>query len=251
MIRIWQVTIHTIRDGVRRGAWIPFGAAALLGVLSLLMGFGYKLKPNPYANVIISGFFHFWTLGTLMTTIYLGATTIPTERRTPALFTLPLARWEIIAGKLIGTQVLTSCFLVAGYLISIGLAMHANLPILAHSLLGLAAAWIACFVCLCLSVPLGVRMPAVLSGTLTIIAINLAPQIEALADASLINRNWFVKAVGILSPWQIPGVLTRYAFFDGPNLWAHYSALGGSALWGFVILIGLTALLNRTELSMK
>src|SRR5262245_15360776 len=127
MIRVWAVIVHTMKDGLGRRVWYPFLAAVVLSVLLLIFGFGIYLTPNRYADNILSSFFMFWTWGTLITSLCLGAISIPVERQSQTLFTLPIARWEMLLGKLLGTQILIVCTQVAGYSICLLLAAHTDL----------------------------------------------------------------------------------------------------------------------------
>src|SRR5262249_45248835 len=137
-------------------------------LVSVIGGFGIHLKTNIYANNIISSFFMFWTWGTLITAMCLGATSIPIERRSQALLSLPLSRWEIFTGKLIGSLLLVGCFQIVGFLISVALASHNDLPVGNYSYFALATAFAATFIVLCFTVPLGAWMSPMAVGTVWI-----------------------------------------------------------------------------------
>src|SRR6267154_1980404 len=154
---IRAVAIYTFRDGIRRKALFPFVLGLVLGALLIVLQYGVRVQvtaATPYAENIISSFFFFWVWGALFTTAWLGACAMPIERRSQALLTLPIARWKLIAGKLIGIEILSSAILIAGYLFSLVIAHRQHLEITADSIYGLAAALTASFVVLCLSIPL-------------------------------------------------------------------------------------------------
>ena len=171
MRNIWAVTMHTLTEAHSRKISLPFLVAALLGVLVIIGGFGIFLIPNQYANNIISGFFLFWSWGTILTALCLGAASIPIERQSETLFTLPIHRWELLAGKLLGNWILVTVMHILGYVISVALAFHNHLPVTVYSIVALLTAIAASFGFLCLSVPLGMRLSAVEAGTMTVLVL--------------------------------------------------------------------------------
>ncbi len=105
MKRVWAVAMFTIRDAVTRRVWYPFTAMLLLAFASIFMQFGRTLAwQNPYADNIISSFFWMWSWGAVGTAMILGGTALPVERRARALFVLPIERWQLMLGKLIGSR---------------------------------------------------------------------------------------------------------------------------------------------------
>jgi len=245
---IRAVAIYTIRDGIRRKAWFPFAFGLLLGALLIFIQYGVKVQVSaatPYAENIISSFFFFWVWGALFTTAGLGASAIPIERRSQALLTLPIARWKLIAGKLIGTQVISAVILISGYLFSFWIAHRQHLEITWNSVYGLAAALTASFVVLCLSVPLGVRLPAMVTGTLTIAVLLFNSLNEELIRRT--GLEW-PRTVHHYFPWMIPTVAMNNAFFKS-NSNIDYLTLTGSALIAVLFLSVVTLWTRNSELS--
>ena len=212
MKAIRAVAFLTIRDGIRGRAWFPFVFALILCFAALLFGLGWRNlvsgrlpADTRYLYNIVSLVFYLWAWGSLWTAVWVGSTSIPRERKTPTLFTLPVARWEIALGKLIGAEILIAGFLMVGYAVCVGLARWCQVPIRAYSGLGLATALTTSFVYLCLSVPLGAWLSPVVVGTLTVFAEGQASVFEALKAIHLNTSTSTLRVVlGYLFPWQIP-----------------------------------------------
>jgi ABC-type transport system involved in multi-copper enzyme maturation permease subunit len=228
--------IYTLMEAHRRRIWFPFLLGAIVGVLMLLWGFGILLRPNEYADNIITTFFYFWSLGTAATALCLGAASIPIERETLTLFTLPIGRWDLLFGKLCGNCLLVTAIHLAGYLISIALAFHANLPVAAYSVVSLFAAVSLSFVMLCFSIPLGVVMSPVLAGSLTVGASFVLSY--AIFRAFI---NW--QSIEIIQDAEV----MRHAFFNRPvDLWDYLPGFASLAQGlTFFLLIGF--MFRRTE----
>jgi len=228
----------------------------LFCALLLWLGFDHRNfgsgKPQLGNFNAISSLFYFWSWGCLFTAVCVGSASIPRERRTPMLFTLPLTRWELALGKLIGAQLLSAAFLALGFGLSSGLAVLSGVPVTAYSGLSFATALTVSFVYLCLSIPLGAWLSPVIVGTITVIAEAQSTVVEGMAKAHLISGNGLTKALGYLLPWTIPGEPIRGAFFHGTHAsGADFAGLLLNAFFGVIFFIGLTFLMRRGELSMR
>jgi ABC-type transport system involved in multi-copper enzyme maturation permease subunit len=241
MTNIWAVMMHTLGESHRRRVWIPFLAAALLGVLAIIMGFGIELTPNTYADTIISSVFMSWSWGTILTALCLGATSIPTERQSETLFTLPIHRWELLVGKLCGNLVLLIGIHLAGYLISVALAFHSSLPVPAYSVLALVEAITLSFAMLSLSIPLGMRMQPLEAGTLTIVILVAVAFVANLWVDPINPVPFGIRGMRVADP-------ISYAFFNGPVISQQFLGIAAN-LAESVVLLGLFGFLfRRTEL---
>lgn len=254
---IWAVAVLTMRDGIRGKAWVPFCAGILFCAVILLGSFGWnnivagKLH-NAYSDNIVSSIFNIWSLGTVLTVLWVASTSFPRERRTPTLFTLPLARWEIALGKLIGVQILAAGFLAVGYGLSAALMVHSGSPLLSYSLLGFATALTLSFLYGCLSIPLGIRMSPIVAGVTTMFVVGMADLTDLLKNAHYISSNGFVWMIEHLFPWRIPGDPTKKIFYSGiPWSGSDYAGLLINAAIGVAFFVALNFLMRRDELSLK
>jgi len=260
MKAIRAVALLTIRDGIRGRAWFPFVFALILCFAALLFGLGWRNlvagrlpTDTRYLYNIVSLVFYLWAWGSLWTALFVGSTSIPRERKTPTLFTLPIARWEMALGKLIGAEILIAGFLVAGYALCAGLARWCQVPIRAYSGLGLATALTTSFVYLCLSVPLGGWLSPVVVGTLTLFAEGQASVFDALKTIHLGTGAPTLRVVlACVFPWQIPPEPLRRAFgLEVPVSFDDISILFLNAFIGALFFIGLTFLMKRRELRLR
>ena len=254
MNRIWAVALFTMREALWRKAWLPFVGLTILAFILVFVQFGASLTfswQNPYADNIISSFFFFWSWGTLATGLILGCTSLPIERRARMMFTLPMERWQLIAGKLIGAQILLSAQVLVGYGLCIALALRQHLTIMPFSRLGLLTALCSIFVCLCLSIPLGLKLSSPAAGTLSVFLVLLPAFFEALASRGLLQEKWIVTAITYLLPFRVSTHPMNNAFWNSIVEASHYTKLGWSVLFSFLFFLILLTLFRRSELSTK
>ena len=255
MKRTWLMTRLTIKDSLRTLVWIPF---IVLGILAasfiMLMGFGYQLKPNEYANNIISNHFMFVSMGIYFAGLALGAISMPRERRARVMFTLPVSRTEIAAGKLIGNQIVVGFALLVGYAISLSWALYFDLSGFAYSWLGLATAFSMSFTYLCLAIPLGYWMPAIPAAVAAWLIVDAPASLKALADHQVITAAWIVNPIEFLfkvTPGHVDPDPLRRAFYKWPVFAVDYAAVMADVLLALAFFIVLCALAHRKELSTK
>lgn len=254
MNRIWLMAVLSMKDSLRAKVWIPFVLGILAAFMILLLGFGYKLAPNAYANNIISSYFLFFSVGTYLTGIILGATTMPLERKAAVLFTLPISRTEIVVGKLLGNQIIVGCGLVGGYLASLSLALHYDLTGFSYSVLGLATAFTVSFTYLCLSIPLGFWMSSVPTVITAWLIVNVPSSLKAFVDQRSITSAWLVKpieAIALVAPGQINPHPLNKGFYNAFVEAGAYLSLARALLLALLFFILLLALAQRKELSTK
>ena len=254
MKRIWMMMVLTIKDSLRAKVWLPLALMTFMGSIVLVGGFGLRLGQNIFANNILSSYFMFWSWGVIMSTLVLGSVTMPTERRAAVLFTLPITRTEVILGKVLGTQAVATCFLLVGYLVSLRLAAHNDLPLHAYSILGFMTALTLSFIWVCISVPLGTWFSPVTTGTLAFVILFILPSLQEVIAMGWITTLWVVWPVQILSyvlPWQVQTEPLRFTFFDRSSDWLAYAELALNAISAMAVVIALCFPVGRTELSTK
>jgi ABC-type transport system involved in multi-copper enzyme maturation permease subunit len=252
MNRIWAIAGFTIRDAIRRRVWYPFFGMMILAVLLMVMQFGFTAShQNPYADNIISSFFFFWAWGTLFTGMILGASALPVERRTPVLWTLPMQRWHLIVGKLIGAQILLSGLVLLGFGLSLVLAIRQHLPISSYAGLGLVTALSSVFICLCLSIPLGARLSGVGAGTVALFLPLLPSFTEVMEKGGFVDHSWLVAAIKHVLPFRVDTHPMNNAFWANVVQPGQYASLGWSILFSFALFVVLVTLINRSEVSLK
>lgn len=254
MNRIWMMALLSLKDSLRAKAWIPLFGMSVLAWVPLLAGFGPKLTPNAFANNIISSYFAILSFGVYVSGLILGATSMPSERRASVMFTLPISRTEIVAGKLLGTQMIVACGLLIGYLVSLALAVHFDLAGFAYSRLGLATALTISFTYLCLSIPLGFWLSPVPAGLMAVVLINVPSTLKDLVDHQWITAGWLVRVIEVLRtvmPGQVDPVPLSKAFYDNYVDLGDYVGVGRDAFLALVFFMLLSALAQRKELSTK
>jgi ABC-type transport system involved in multi-copper enzyme maturation permease subunit len=190
--------------------------------------------------------------------LWLGSTAMPIERKQPGLFTLPIARWEIMTGKLIGTQFVIAAYLAAGYLIAALFAVRNDLPIDPYSRFALAAAFCASFAVLCIGIPLGTVIHSFLAGFFTVQVLTWGANVESLVSRRVLEGGWLSQAIAYLSPFRISSEPLRYAFWGMYNLRAvggevfiDYPGLAWNALYAVLFFFVFAWLFRRTELVIK
>lgn len=254
MKRIWIMTVLSIKDSLRTQAWVPLFVMAVLAWFPMLIGFGYKFRPNAFANNIISNYFRFLTLGVYFSGLILGATSMFLERRASVMFTLPISRPEIAVGKLLGTQIVVGFGLLLGYLISLAFAVHFGLTDFGYSRLGLATAVSLSFTYLCLSIPLGFWMSPVPAGLTTLLMVQIPSILESLVSQAWITNVWIAKASALLQavvPGQLDTSPLSTAFYSNDVTLGDYAGVGRNAFLAIVFFMLLSALAQRKELSTK
>ena len=254
---IWAVAVLTIRDGIRGKAWFPFFIGILLSLVVVVFSFGIRNIASGNFHIegsynVISSVFYFWSLGTIGTSLIVASTSFPRERRAPTLFTLPIARWEIAVGKLLGVEAMVVSSLVVGYGVCMALAALSGTRITAYSGLGFATALTISFVYSCVSIPLGIRLSPVVVATFSFIAVELTSIFDVLKADRLMVTNRLSRVIEYLFPWKFSSQSLRTMFYSGIPWSAHdYAGLLINAFIGAVFFIGLTYLFRRDEFSMK
>jgi hypothetical protein len=254
MKRLWLMTVLTIKDSLRTLVWIPFAVGILAANLILLGGFGYQLKPNPYASNIISSHFMMFSMGIYFSGLALGSTSMPRERQARVMFTLPISRTEIVLGKLLGHQIVVGFGLLVGYLISLCWALYFDVTGFAHSWLGLAVAFSISFTYLCLAIPLGYWMPAVPAALVAWLIVNVPAALKAFSDNGFITAGWLVQPIEVLAkltPGHVDEDPLMKAFYNLPVFVGDYAGVLTDVLLALVFFALLSALANRKELSTK
>lgn len=255
MKKVWLVTTLAMKDSLHTLWGIPF---VIFGTLAanfiMLMGFGYQLKPNAYANNIISSHFMFLAMGIYLGGLALGSLSMPRERRSRVMFTLPISRAEIALGKLLGNQIVVGAGLLIAYGISRLWASHFNLTAFAHSWLGLATAFSLSFTYLCLVIPLGYWMPPFPAAIFAWLIVDIPMELRHLADAEMIGNRWLVKFIDFLvkaTPGHLEVLPARKAFWNLPVTAGNYVGVITDLLLAFAFFSLLCLLANRKELSTK
>jgi hypothetical protein len=255
MKRIWLVTVVAIRDSLHTLWGIPFLVFGILAAnFIMLMGFGYQLEPNPYADNIISSHFLFLAMGIWLGGLVLGALSMPRERRARVMFTLPISRMQIVLGKLLGNQIVVGGGLLIAYGISRLWASHFNLTEFSHSWLGLATAFSLSFTYLCLAIPLGYWMPPFAAALWAWLIVFVPGILKDMAEARLVTSGWIVKPIELLAkviPGQLETKPLSKAFWNVPVSTGDYLAVMADVFLAFAFFMLLSALAHRKELSTK
>jgi hypothetical protein len=254
MKRTWMMAVLSIKDSLRTKAWIPFIIMSVLAWFPMLMGFGFRLRPNAFANNIISNYFHFLSMGVCLSGLILGATSIYRERRASMIFTLPISRGEIAAGKLLGTQIVVAGGLLIGYLISLAFAVHFGLTSFGYSWLALTMALSVSFTYLCISIPLGFWMSPVPVAVTTFVVVLFPSILDSLVQFKWITNVWIARASDFLLtviPGQLDTTPLSKAFYSNSVYWGDYASVGRDVLLALAFFILLSTLARRKELSTK
>jgi len=254
MKRIWMMTVLSIKDSLRTKAWIPFFIMSVLAWFPMLIGFGYQMRPNSFADNIISNYFQFLSLGIWFSGLILGATSVFMERRASLMFTLPISRTELAVGKLLGTQIVVGAGLLVGYLISLAFAVHFGLSRFTYSHLGLATAFSLSFTYICLSIPLGFWLSPIWTILTTYLVIEAPWTLQALVSEGWITNNWIVGLNALLqkvAPGQLDRVPMAKAFYNKYVFVGDYTGVARNAMIAIIVFMLLVSLARNKELSLK
>lgn len=165
----------------------------------------------------------------------------------------PVARWEYLAGKLLGILVFFSGFLGVGVLVALGFAIYWGIPIEGGLFVtGIALALAKLTVFPALSLVLSMMLSPITGGILAYVLFAFRGLAAAQLDTSVAWLEPIAYGVYYVAPAQVEADLLEFAFQGtslGPDWVLYWSVILENVLYAGVVLFLGTIALRRIDLN--